>query len=92
MSATNNNIYLPLPFQQFIELIKQLPEKEKKQLLEILQDEQQQNTVVPEWQKQEVRKRIKKYNKHSELMVDEKTALNLMNNVMQNFKTKETFA
>jgi hypothetical protein len=79
MSATTNNIYLPLPFQQFIELVKQLPKKEKKQLLEVLQDEQQQNVIVPEWQKQEVRKRIKKYNKQPELMVDEKTALKMIN-------------
>jgi hypothetical protein len=34
---------------------------------------------IPEWQKQEVRKRIRKYNKHPELLIAEKKALKLIN-------------
>lgn len=70
---TTTNIYLPVQFDQLVELVKTLPKKEKQQLMEVL--EQEEPTAIPEWQKQEVRRRIKKYNKHPELLVDEKTAL-----------------
>ena len=55
MSATTN-IYLPLQFNQLVDLIKALPKKEKQQLLDVLQ--QDEPADIPEWQKQEVRKRI----------------------------------
>lgn len=64
------NIYLPLQFNQLVDLIKALPKKEKQQLIDVL--EQNNPDTIPEWQKQEVRKRIKKYNKHPELLIDEK--------------------
>ncbi|CAN5444828.1 hypothetical protein BH10BAC2_BH10BAC2_36590 [soil metagenome] len=74
--AATANIYLPLQFNQLVELIKQLPKKEKQQLIDVLQQEQLAN--IPEWQKQEVSKRIKKYNKHPELLIDEKEALKMI--------------
>jgi putative addiction module component len=75
MPATTN-IYLPLQFNQLVDLVKALPKKEKQQLIDVL--EQDQPASIPEWQKQEVRKRIKKYNKHPELLVDEKQALKMI--------------
>ena len=74
MPATN--IYLPLQFHQLVELIKTLPKKEKQQLMNVLQ--QDEPAPIPEWQKQEVRKRIKKYNKNPKLLIDEKEALKIM--------------
>jgi hypothetical protein len=73
---SETNIYLPLQFNQLIDLVKKLPKKEKQKLLDVLQDDVP--DVIPEWQKQEVRKRIKKYEKHPELLIDEKTALKMI--------------
>jgi hypothetical protein len=75
MPATTN-IYLPLQFNQLIDLVKKLPKKEKQKLMNVLQDDVP--DIIPEWQKQEVRKRIKKYEKHPELLIDEKTALKMI--------------
>ena len=75
--STTTNIYLPLQFNQLVDLIKALPKKEKLQLIEAL--EQDETASIPEWQKEEVRKRIKKYEKHPELLVDEKQALKIVN-------------
>lgn len=71
------NIYLPLQFHQLVDLVKALPKKEKQQLIEVLEQDEPSN--IPDWQKQEVRKRIKKYNKRPELMIDEKQALKMIN-------------
>ena len=75
--STTINIYLPLQFNQLVDLIKALPKKEKLQLIEAL--EQDETASIPEWQKEEVRKRIKKYEKYPELLVDEKQALKTVN-------------
>ena len=75
MPATTN-IYLPLQFNQLVDLVKTLPKKEKQKLMNILEEDIP--VVIPEWQKQEVRKRIKKYEKHPELLIDEKTALKMI--------------
>jgi hypothetical protein len=75
MPATTN-IYLPLQFNQLVDLVKKLPKKEKQKLMDVL--EQEIPGVIPEWQKQQVRKRIKKYEKNPELMIDEKTALKMI--------------
>lgn len=75
--ANTTNIYIPLQFNQLVDLIRALPKKEKQQLIELLEKDEPEN--IPEWQKQEVRKRIKKYNKHTELLVDEKQALKMIN-------------
>lgn len=73
----DTNIYLPLQFNQLVELIKTLPKKEKQQLMNVLQ--QDEPVTIPEWQKQEVRKRIKKYDKNPKLLIDEKEALKIIN-------------
>lgn len=70
-------IYLPLQFQQLVDLIKSLPKKEKQQLLIAL--EQDEPADIPAWQQEEVRKRIKKYNDHPELLIDENQALEIIN-------------
>jgi hypothetical protein len=75
--ATTTNIYLPLQFNQLVDLIKALPKKEKQQLIDVLVQDEPAN--IPEWQKQEVRKRIKKYNKHPQLLIEEKQALKMIN-------------
>ena len=74
---STTNIFLPLKFNQLVDLVKALPKKEKQQLFEVL--EQDVPGTIPEWQKQEVRKRVKKYNKHPELLIDEKQALKIIN-------------
>jgi len=73
MSAASTDIYLPLQFNQLADLVKALPKKQKQQLIALLQEDVP--SEIPEWQKEEVRKRIKKYNKNPELLIDEKTAL-----------------
>lgn len=70
------SIYLPLQFNQLVDLVKKLPKKEKQKLMDVLEEDIP--GVIPEWQKQEVRKRIKKYEKHPELLIDEKTALKMI--------------
>lgn len=75
MPATTN-IYLPLQFNQLVDLVKKLPKKEKQKLMDVLEEDIP--GAIPEWQKQEVRKRIKKYEKHPELLIDEKTALKMI--------------
>jgi hypothetical protein len=77
MPATN--IYLPLQFNQLVDLIKSLPEKEKQQLYDLLQEEQ--IVTIPEWQKEEVNRRIKKYDKHPELLIEENEALKIINDL-----------
>jgi hypothetical protein len=77
MAASGTSVYLPLNFTQLVDLVKALPQKEKQQLINVL--EQEIPDVIPEWQKKEVRKRINKYNKHPELLIDERTALKMIN-------------
>ena len=48
------NIYLPVQFNQLVDLIKSLPKKEKQQLIELL--EQDAPETIPDWQKKEVQK------------------------------------
>jgi len=74
---TSTNIYLPLQFNQLVDLIKTLPKKEKQHLIEVLQQDEPE--AIPEWQKKEVRRRIRKYNKHPELLIPEKQALKIIN-------------
>ena len=66
-----------MQFNQLVDIIKALPKKEKQQLIYVLQQDEPES--IPEWQKQEVRKRIKKYNKHPELLINEKQALKIIN-------------
>ena len=71
------NIYLPVQFNQLVDLIKSLPKKEKQQLIELL--EQDAPETIPDWQKKEVQKRIKKYDQNPGLLIDEKQALKMIN-------------
>lgn len=77
--ATTSNIYPPLQFNQLVDLIRGLSKKEKQQLIDVL--EQDEPATIPEWQKREVRKRVNKYNKHPELLIDEKKALKMINHL-----------
>jgi hypothetical protein len=74
---TTTNIFLPLQFNQLVDLVKKLPKKEKQKLMIVL--EENEPDIIPEWQKQQVRKRIKKYEKNPELMIDERKALKMIN-------------
>jgi hypothetical protein len=70
------NLFLPLQFNQLVELVKNLPQKDKQKLLNVL--EESSPDAIPEWQKKEVRKRIRKYEKNPQLLVDEKNALKMI--------------
>jgi len=72
--AASSNIYLPLNFNQLFELVKQLPAKEKQQLMGLLRQEQEDNIPVPKEHKKLVRQRIKKYMQHPEQLIDWDTA------------------
>lgn len=69
MSASTN-IYLPINPKQLFELVRQLPVKEKHQLLGLLQQEREDNMPIPEKHKKVVRQRIKKYTQHPEQLLD----------------------
>ena len=62
--STSPHIYLQLDFNQLFELVKQLPAKDKQQLIRLLNQEQEENIPIPEWQKKEVRKRIREMKKN----------------------------
>ena len=62
MAAAATNIYLPLKFTQLVDLVKALPQKEKQRLMNVLEQEKQ--GEIPEWQKKEVRKRLKDLQKN----------------------------
>lgn len=76
--STTTSIYLPLHFNQLVELVKTLPKKEKQQLADLLLNDEQ-AFDVPEAQKQFVRNSIKKYKTHPELLIDEKDAWKIIN-------------
>lgn len=69
---STTKIYIPLQFNHLVDLIKSLPKKEKQKLIDVLHEDEP--VDIPGWQKQEVRKRVKKYNKQSKLLIDEKQA------------------
>lgn len=69
MSASPN-IYLPINPKQLFELVRQLPTKEKKQLLGLLQQERENSMPISEEHKKIVRQRIKKYTQHPEQLLD----------------------
>lgn len=70
------NIYLPLSLQQLIDVVMQLPKKQKQQLVELLME---QDISVSEEQKKLVRNRIKKYSNHPEKLINEQEAWNSIN-------------
>lgn len=70
------NIYLPLNVQQLVDLVKQLPKKQKQQLVELLLEE---DLTIPEEQKELVRSRIKKYKARPDELIEEQDAWNRIN-------------
>ncbi len=80
MAPTTPHIYLPLAFEQLLDLARQLPKNERHQLADMLLQEDISDDI-PEFQKQLVRARIKKYNEHPELLIDEDQALEIIKNM-----------
>jgi hypothetical protein len=80
MPTTTPHIFLPLDFDQLFDLARQLPEDERRQLAAMLLEEDA-SAGIPEAQKQLVRARIKKYNEHPELLIDEDRAMEMINNM-----------
>ncbi|MBI2729428.1 MAG: hypothetical protein HYX40_01515 [Sphingobacteriales bacterium] len=69
-------IYLPLNVQQLVDLIIQLPKKQKQQLVDLLAKE---DVTVSEKQKELVRNRIKKYKARPDKLIGEKEAWYMIN-------------
>ncbi len=56
--STSAHLKIPLSFNQILDLIKQLPKIQQEKLVSLIQE--QEDFVVPEWQKKIVLERIKK--------------------------------
>jgi hypothetical protein len=74
----NAQLNIKIGLKEIVDLVKQLPVEEKGQLFHLLEEEQYVNNI-PEEHKALVRERIKKNNDNPERMIDEKTALELIN-------------
>lgn len=77
MTSLQLNIHIGL--QQLFELAKQLPKKEKVQLINLLKEEKGQAMNIPEEHKQFVRNSIKKYKKNPNLLIKEEEAWKMIN-------------
>ncbi|MCA0381059.1 MAG: hypothetical protein LCH58_02780 [Bacteroidetes bacterium] len=75
MSATNTSTISAV--QQLFELVKQLPQKEKQQLTDLLLEEHD-SIEIPEAQKQFVRSSILQHKKHPELLLTEEKAWSMI--------------
>lgn len=73
-----SNIALPVSPEQVFSLAKQLPAKDKIELIHLLEQELYTGNI-PEEHKKLVRRRIKKYNKNPELLISEAEALKIIN-------------
>ena len=80
MANTASPIYLPLEFEQLLDLAMQLPHNQRRQLADLLLQEHISDNV-PEFQKQLVRARIEKYNEHPDLLIEEDRALEIIKNM-----------
>ena len=78
--SNTSNIALPISSEQIFSLAKQLPSKDKRQLIHLLEQEQYIGDI-PEEHKKLVRNRIKKYNKNPELLINESEALKMINSM-----------
>ncbi len=74
----NAQLNINIGLKEIVDLVKQLPVKEKGQLFHLLEEEQYANNI-PEEHKAIVRERIKKSNENPERMIDEQSALELIN-------------
>ncbi len=72
------NIALPISPEQVFNLAQQLSAKYKIELIHLLESEQYTDNI-PEEHKKLVKKRIKKYNKNPELLINENVALKIIN-------------
>jgi hypothetical protein len=72
----NPEIYLPLNLQQLVDLLMQLPRKQKEQLIDLLLEK---DITISEEQKQIVRSRIKKYKARPDKLVPEADAWDQIN-------------
>ena len=75
---TVSEISLPVTTKQVFELARQLPEKDKLELIYLLEQEQYIDNISEE-HKNIVRERVKKYDKEPEKLVGEKDALKIIN-------------
>lgn len=62
-----SEIYLPINVSQVVEMIKQLPEEQKEEIIEALLKKD----MIPEKHKEIVRRRIKKYQRKPGALIDE---------------------
>jgi hypothetical protein len=74
----NAQLSINIGLKEIVDLVKQLPVEEKGQLFHLLEVEQYANNI-PEEHKTLVRERIKKSNDNPKRMIDEKTAIELIN-------------
>ncbi|HEY5393126.1 MAG TPA: hypothetical protein VIJ57_13465 [Hanamia sp.] len=73
-----SSINLPISNEQVFSLAQQLPAKDKKKLIHLLEQEQYIDSI-PEAHRKLVSQRIKKYDRNPELLVDEAEALKMIN-------------
>ncbi|MEO7312309.1 MAG: addiction module protein [Chitinophagaceae bacterium] len=78
MPATTPHIFLPLDFNQLFDLVRQLPNSQKRQLADLLLQEEAADDI-PETHKKLVLARIKKYDRNPELLIDEEDAIKMIN-------------
>lgn len=78
MPTTTPHIFLPLDFNQLFDLVRQLPNNQKRQLADLLLQEEAADDV-PEAHKKLVLARIKKYDSNPELLIDEEDAIKMIN-------------
>ena len=70
-----SDIYLPINVNQVVEMIRQLPEEQKEEIIEALLKK----GLIPAEHKEIVRRRIKKYKRKPNALIDEETAWKLIN-------------
>lgn len=78
MPTATPHIFLPLDFNQLFDLARQLPNNQKRQLADLLLQEEAADDV-PEAHKKLVLARIKKYDRNPELLIEEEDALKMIN-------------
>jgi len=78
MPTATPHIFLPLDFNQLFDLARQLPNNQKRQLADLLLQEEAADDV-PEAHKKLVLARIKKYDRNPELLIEEEDAIKMIN-------------
>lgn len=67
---SSGEFQLNLNFSQLLKLVMQLPAKEKKKLIGLLKEEQEQGIQIPEEHQNIVRERISKYGNKPDDLID----------------------